>query len=102
MASEYTAPTYPLGHVCEHETLARKCDICDLKHELKWTQERVSTLETERAALIAEVKAWRDWIAKCGVIPLSDCTCEDVPRGQNLLKAIESTGEIESLRGELQ
>lgn len=43
--SEYIPPTYALGQVCEHEGLARKCDICALTHELEWAKGEIERLK---------------------------------------------------------
>ena len=51
--SEYTPPTYVTGEVCVHGGLARKCEICELRHELEWTKRRLS----EAMAYINEVRS---------------------------------------------
>jgi hypothetical protein len=43
---------YPLGHVCEHGTLARKCDLC-------FYQKENAQLREAARLLGSEVRYWR-------------------------------------------
>lgn len=62
--------TYPLGHVCEHDTLARNCDVCFYQKELE-------AVTAQRDLLMREVAAWRRWFYEtegvAGDTPMSVC-----------------------------
>jgi hypothetical protein len=65
--------------------------------ELRYSKARVATLERTLDILRAEVRAWRDWDEHCGVKPLEECECDDVPRGRNLINARAATDAAKAL-----
>lgn len=59
--SEYEPPKYALGQVCEHDGLARKCDICALTHELEWAKGEIERLEQTVQVLAGTKPERRVW-----------------------------------------
>lgn len=53
-------PTYPVGQVCQHGTLARKCDECHADWKLLELCKVISAQAATIALLRAECRRWRE------------------------------------------
>jgi len=70
--TEYTPPVYKHGEVCEHGGLARKCDVCGLRHQLEHANKQ---LAAEKATVLSLLSTIHD-IRVAAKLPISTMLSE--------------------------